>query len=109
MVQLQLFDTYANLFSSMEQKLHKGQFPIMLLKNITKKRDVKERIFCTTQATFVIELRTNIVQDLKKLTSSTTIVHIHIHFHPQFTQKQFLQQLCATFLLYIYILYCSIY
>jgi hypothetical protein len=30
----------------------------MLLKNITKKRDVKERIFRITQATFVIELRT---------------------------------------------------
>jgi hypothetical protein len=56
MLQLQLFDTYSNLFSSMEQQLHKGKFPLMLFKNITKKRDVKERIFCTTQATFVTEL-----------------------------------------------------
>jgi hypothetical protein len=71
MLQLQLFDTYSNLFSSMEQQLHKEQFPLMLFKNITKKRDVKERIFCTTQETFVRELRTDIVQDLKKLTSST--------------------------------------
>jgi hypothetical protein len=61
MLQLQLFDTYSNLFSSMEQQLHKGKFPLMLLKNITKKRDVKERIFRTTQATFVTELQTYIV------------------------------------------------
>jgi hypothetical protein len=53
MLQLQLFDTYSNLFSSMEQQLHKGKFPLMLFKNITNKRDVKEMIFCTTQATFV--------------------------------------------------------
>jgi hypothetical protein len=56
MLQLQLFDTYSNLFYSMEQQLHKGQFPLMLFKNITKKRDVKEMIFCTTQATFVTKL-----------------------------------------------------
>ena len=56
----------------------------MFFKNITKKRDVKERIFRTTQETFVIELLANIVQDLKKLTSSTTVVHIHLHIHPLF-------------------------
>jgi hypothetical protein len=77
MLQLQLFDTYSNLFSSMEQQLHKGQFPLMLFKNITKKRDVRERIFHTTQATFVIELRPDIAQDLKKLARSTTVVRIH--------------------------------
>jgi hypothetical protein len=53
MLQLQLFHTYSNSFSSMEQQLHKGKFPLMLLKNITKKRDVKERIFRITQETFV--------------------------------------------------------
>jgi len=84
MLQLQLFDAYSNLFSSMEQQLHKGKFPIMLFKNITKKRDVKERIFHTTQATFVTKLQTHIVQDLKKLTSFTTVVRIHIHLHQQF-------------------------
>jgi hypothetical protein len=52
MLQLQLFDTYSNLFSPMEQQLHKGKFPLILFKNITNKRDVKERIFRTTQATF---------------------------------------------------------
>jgi hypothetical protein len=109
MLQLQLFDTYANLFSSMEQQLHKGKFPIMLFINITKKRDVKERIFRTTQETFVTELQIDIVQDLKKLTSSTTIVHIHIQFHPQFALKNCLKQFCASFMLYTYILYCSIY
>jgi hypothetical protein len=46
----------STFFSSMEQQLQKGKFPIMLFKNITKKRDVKERIFRTTQATFVTEL-----------------------------------------------------
>jgi hypothetical protein len=40
----------------MEKQLHQGKFPLMLFKNITKKRDVKEKIFHTTQATFVIEL-----------------------------------------------------
>jgi hypothetical protein len=109
MLQLQLFDTYSNLFSSMEQQLHKGKFPLMLFKNITKKRDVKERIFRTTQATFVTELRTDIVQDLKKLTSSTTVVRIHLQFHPHFAHKNCLKQFCAAFLLYTYILYCSIY
>jgi hypothetical protein len=109
MLQLQLFDTYSNLFSSMEQQLHKGKFPLMLLKNITKKRDVKERIFHTTQATFVTKLRADIVQDLKKLTSSTIFVCIHIHFHPQFTQNNCLKKNCAFFLLYTYILYFSIY
>jgi hypothetical protein len=50
----------------------------MLFKNITKKRDVRERIFRTTQATFVTKLRVDIIQDLKKLTSSTTVcVYIH--------------------------------
>jgi hypothetical protein len=110
MLQLQLFDTYPNLFSSMEQQLHKGKFPLMLFKNITKKRDVKERIFRTTQATFVVELRTYIVQDLKKLTSSTTIVCIHLQFHPHFAHKSCLHQFSATFfLLCSCILYYSIY
>jgi hypothetical protein len=109
MLQLQLFDTYSNLFSSMEQQLHKGKFPLMLFKNITKKRDVKERIFRTTQATFVTELRTDIVQDLKKLTSSTTVVRIHLQFHPHFAHKNCLDQFSAAFLLYSCILYCSIY
>jgi hypothetical protein len=54
----------------------------MLLKNITKKRDGKERIFCTTQSTFVTELRAYIVHDLKKINSSTTVVRIHLQFHP---------------------------
>jgi hypothetical protein len=45
----------------MEQQLHKGKFPLILLKNIAKKRDVKERIFCTTQAKFITELRVEIV------------------------------------------------
>jgi hypothetical protein len=111
MLQLQLFDTYSNLFSSMEQQLHKGQFPLILFKNITKKRDVKERIFRTTQATFVTELRTDIVQDLKKLTRSTTVVCIHLQFHPHFAHTNCLHQFSATFFLLLCscILYCSIY
>jgi hypothetical protein len=114
MLQLQLFDTYSNLFSSMEQQLHKGKFPLMLFKNITKKRDVKQRIFHTTQATFVTELRTNIVQDLKKLTSSTTFVRIHLQFHLHFAHKNCLHQFsvaffCCAVVYYIvqYINYCA--
>jgi hypothetical protein len=111
MLQLQLFDTYSNLFSSMEQQLHKGRFSLMLFKNITKKRDVKEMIFHKTQATFVTELRTDIVQDLKKLTSSTIVVHIHLQFHPHFAHTIFLHQFSAVFLFLLCscILYCSIY
>jgi hypothetical protein len=59
----------------MEQQLHKGKIPLMLLKNIAKKMDVRERIFRTTQEPFVIELQENIVQDLKKLASSTTVAY----------------------------------
>jgi hypothetical protein len=109
MLQLQLLDTYSNLFSSMEQQLHKRQFPLMLFKNIIKKIDVKESIFRTTQATFVIKLRTHIIHDFKKLTSSTTVVRIHLQFHPHFAHKKCLKQFCASFLLYTYILYCSIF
>jgi hypothetical protein len=100
MLQLQLFDTYSNLFSSMEQQVHKGKFPLMLFKNITKKRDVRERIFCTTQATFVTKLQEDIVQDLKKLTSSTTIVHIHLQIHPHFSHTNSLHQISAFFFIF---------
>ena len=81
MLQLQLFDTYSDLFSLMKQQLHRGQIPLMLLKNITKKKDARERIFRTTQAMFVTELRGDRVEDLEKLASSTIVVRIH----PQIT------------------------
>jgi len=61
MLQLQFFDTYSKKKSSMEQQLHRGKIPLILFKNITKKRDVRERIFQTTQATFVTELQVDIV------------------------------------------------
>jgi hypothetical protein len=95
MLQLQLFDTYSDLFSSIEQQLHRGQIPLMLFKNITKKRDARERIFRTTQATFVTELRADIVEDLKKLASSTTVVRIHPQNHPHFAYRNSLQQISA--------------
>ena len=79
----------------MEQQLHKGKIPLMLLKNITKKRDVRERIFQTTQTTFVTELRVDIVEDLKKLASSTTVVHIHPQKHSHFAYRNSLQQISA--------------
>jgi hypothetical protein len=101
MLQLQLFDTYSNLFYSMEQQLHKGKFPLMLFKNITKKRDVKERIFHTTQATFVTELRTYIVHDLKKITSSTNVVCIHLQFHHHFAHTNCLHQFSAIFYFFV--------
>jgi hypothetical protein len=53
----------------------------MLFKNITKKRDVKEKVFRATQPTFITDLRTYIVDDLKKLTCSRTVVSIHRHWH----------------------------
>jgi hypothetical protein len=109
MLQLQLFDTYSNLFSSMEQQLHKGKFPIMLFKNIIKKRNVKERIVRTTQATFVTKLRTDIVQDIKKLTCLIIVVYMHLQFHPHFSQTNCLHHFLKPFFLYSCILYCSIY
>ena len=93
MLQLQLFDTYSNLFSSMEQQLHQWQFPLMLFKNITKKNDIRERIFRTTQTTFVTELQEYIIQDLNKLASSTTIVRIHPQDHPHFAYTNSLHQI----------------
>ena len=109
MVQIHLFNTYADLFSSMEQQLHKGKFPLILFKNITKKRDVREWIFHTTQATFVTKLRIDIVQDLKKLTSSTTVVCIHIHLQQQFAQKKMPSTaLCSFFVVHIYIILFNI-
>jgi hypothetical protein len=69
----------------------------MIFKNITKKRDVKEKIFCTNQETFIIELREDIVQDLKKLTISTYVLHIHLQFHPHFANKNCLEQFSTTF------------
>jgi hypothetical protein len=93
MLQLQLFDTYSDLFSSMEQQLHRGHIPFMLFKNITKKRDARERIFQTTHAMFVTELRANIVEDLKKLASSTTVVRIDPQKHSHFAYRNSLQQI----------------
>ena len=85
--------------------MHKGKIPLMLFKNITKKKDVRERIFQTTHATFVTELRADIVQDLKKLASSTTVVRIHPQNHPHFAYTNSLQQIPATCL--IFILFCK--
>jgi hypothetical protein len=119
MFQLQLFDPYSNLFSSMEQQLHRGRIPLMLLKNITKKRDVRERIFQTTQTTFVTKLRGYIVHDLKKLASSTTVVRIHPQNRPHFAYTNSLHQIStACFILLLFflrgrgcscVLYCSMY
>jgi hypothetical protein len=106
MLQLQLFDTYSNLFLSMEQQLHKAQIPLMLFKNITKKRHVRERIFRTTQATFVIELQANIVEDLKKIASSTTVVPIHPQNHPHFAYRNSLEQIStACFILFLFLFF----
>jgi hypothetical protein len=95
MLQLQLFDTYSDLFSLMEQQLHRGKIPFMLFKNITKKKDVRETIFQTTQSTFVTELRADTVKDLEKLASSTIVVRIHLQNHPLFAYRNSLQQISA--------------
>jgi hypothetical protein len=75
--------------------LHRGKIPLMLFKNITKKKDARERIFRTTQATFVTELRADIVKDLEKLASSTIVVRIHSQNHPHFAYRNSLQQISA--------------
>ena len=76
MFQLQLFETYEHFVTSIEQQLQNREFPMLLFKNITKRKDVKEKIFCTTQSTFIIVLRTDAAQSLKKITSSTNVVSI---------------------------------
>jgi hypothetical protein len=86
----------------MEKQLHRGQIPLMLFKNSTKKRDVRERIFWTTQVTFVTELRVDIVHDLKKLASSTTVVHIHPQNHPHFAYTNSLHQISTTCFILFY-------
>jgi hypothetical protein len=88
----------------MEQQLHKGKIPLMLFKNITKKRDVRERIFQTTQTTFVTELREDITQDMKKIAISTTIVCIHPQNHPHFAYRNSFEQIYAA--CFIYLLFC---
>jgi hypothetical protein len=104
----------------MEKQLHRGKIPLMLLKNITKKMDVRERIFQTTQTTFVIELREDIVHDLKKLPSSTIVVRIHPQNHPHFSYTNSLHQIFAACFIFYFIflrgggwcscvLYCSMY
>jgi len=85
----------------MEQQLHKGQIPLMLFKNITKKRYVRERIFRTNQAMFVTELRAYIVEDLKKIASSATVVHIHPQNHPHFAYRNNLEQISTTCFIYL--------
>jgi hypothetical protein len=80
----------------MEQQLHRGQIPLMLLKNITKKKDAREMIFRTTQSTFVTELRGDTVKDPEKLDSSTIVVRIHLQNHPRFSYRNSLQQIYAT-------------
>jgi hypothetical protein len=87
----------------MEKQLHKGKIPLMLFKNITKKNDVRERMFRTTQATFVTELQADIVKDLKKIAISTTVVHIHPQNHPQFAYRNSLEQIYAAyFILFLF-------
>jgi hypothetical protein len=76
MFQLQLFETYEHFFTSIEQQLQNREFPVLLFKNITKRKDVKEKIFRTTQSTFITVLRTDAAQSLKKITSSTNVVSI---------------------------------
>jgi hypothetical protein len=119
MLQLQLLDTYSYFFSSMEQQLHRGKIPLMLFKNITKKKDARERIFQTTQATFVTELREDIVEDLEKLASFTIVVRIHPQNHPHFAYRNSLQQIYAPVCVFFFVLqgrggcsgvlYCSMY
>jgi hypothetical protein len=73
----------------------------MLFKNITKRRDIKEKVFHTTQSTFITTIRTEAVEDLKKITRSTNVVSIHVELHLQTSYTQ------AFTLLYMYIYYLT--
>ena len=65
--QLQLFENLLPIYNEIEQRLQNGEMSIMLFKNITKRKDLKEKTFRTTQATFITNLNTEIEQDLRKL------------------------------------------
>ena len=78
LLQLQLFDTYEQFFLSMEKQLQKGHFPLILLKNLTKKVNTKETIFRASKSTFMTELNTDALNNLRKLTTSTYAVSIAI-------------------------------
>jgi hypothetical protein len=73
----------------------------MLFKNITKRRDIKEKVFHTMQSTFITELGTEVVEDLKKITRSTNVVSIHVELHLQTSYTQ------AFTFLYMYIYYLT--
>jgi len=62
----------------MEKQLQKGDFPLILFKNLTKKVNTKETIFRASKSTFMTELNTDAVNNLKKLTTSTHAVSITI-------------------------------
>ena len=79
--QLQLFKTFAPLFNQIEQQLHKVDLPIMLFKNISRRKEMKKRTLRTIQLTFIIELKTKAIQDLKKLIDSTIHVSIYLQMH----------------------------
>ena len=77
-LQLQLFDTYEQFFLSMEKQLQKGDFPLILFKNLTKKVNTTETIFRASKSTFMTELNTDALNNLTKLTTSTYAVSIAI-------------------------------
>ena len=65
MSQLQLFETFTTLFNQVEQQLQIGHFPILLFKNIERRREIKENAFRKTQSTFIIEMNTQIAKDIR--------------------------------------------
>jgi hypothetical protein len=72
-----MFETYGHFFASLEQQLQTWKFLIFLFKNITKRRDVKEKVFRTRQSTFITKFTTKAIKDMKKLTGSTNVVSIY--------------------------------
>jgi hypothetical protein len=85
----------------MEQQLQTGKFSIILFKNITKRRGIKEKVFRTTQSTFITTLKTEVVEDLEKITHSTIFVSIHVELHLQTSYTREFK------LLYMYIYYLT--
>ena len=70
-MQLQLFETFAPLYDEIEQELQKGHLPIMLFKNITNRKELRDRTLRTTQATFITKLNAEAAEELRKLNPPT--------------------------------------
>ena len=71
-MQLYLSPSFAVELDSIEKQLSKKEFPILLFKNVVKRKEVQPGTLDTSQSTFIIPLRTKKpLDDLKSLLMST--------------------------------------